>query len=115
MVIVPQTVHLEIEANLANKDAGFVHVGQEVAVKVEAFTFMRYGLLHSTVASVSRDVVAPDANGTDVRSARDDVPGRRTAIKTGGRGNRCTSPTSPWRKPGSRRNMDGGRWSPAWR
>jgi len=72
MVIVPRAAHLEIEANLANKDIGFVHVGQAVEVKVEAFTFTRYGLLHGTVTSVSRDVVAADTNGADGRAARDD-------------------------------------------
>ncbi len=70
MVIVPREAHLEIEATLANKDIGFVHIGQAVAVKVETFTFTRYGLLHGTVTSLSRDVVAQDSNGADPRSTR---------------------------------------------
>ncbi len=74
MVIVPKDSTLEIEANLANKDVGFVHKGQEVAVKIEAFTFTRYGLLHGAVTSVSQDVVAPqDVNPSDNRNAKTDM------------------------------------------
>jgi hemolysin D len=59
MVIVPKDTRLEIEANLANRDVGFVHKGQEVEVKIEAYTFTRYGLLHGKVMSISHDAVAP--------------------------------------------------------
>jgi hemolysin D len=65
MVIVPKTTTLQIEATLANKDVGFVRVGQAVEVKVETFTFTRYGLLHGAIASISRDVVAPDQSSPD--------------------------------------------------
>ena len=59
MVVVPKGTGLEIEATLPNKDVGFVHKGQPVVIKVEAFTFTRYGLLHGVVKSLSQDVVAP--------------------------------------------------------
>ena len=73
MVIVPKESQLEIETTLANKDVGFVHKGQEVEIKVEAFTFTRYGLLHGTVTSVSQDVVAPqDASQADNRNSKSD-------------------------------------------
>jgi hemolysin D len=69
MVIVPKESKLEIEVDLANKDVGFVHKGQEVEIKVEAFTFTRYGLLHGTVTSVSQDAVAPqDVTSSNNRS-----------------------------------------------
>ena len=68
MVIVPQGMGLEIEATLPNKDVGFVHRGQPAEVKVEAFTFTRYGLLHGTVTEVSQDAVAgQDAQQRDGR------------------------------------------------
>ncbi|QRG08715.1 HlyD family type I secretion periplasmic adaptor subunit [Xanthobacter dioxanivorans] len=60
LMIVPKDSRLEIEANLANRDVGFVQPGQAAEVKVEAFTFTRYGLLHGTVDSVSRDAVMSD-------------------------------------------------------
>jgi hemolysin D len=66
MTLVPDGSRLEIEAMLPNKDVGFVHAGQDVAVKVEAFTFTRYGLLHGTVRTVSRD----SASGDDARDRK---------------------------------------------
>ena len=41
MVIVPQGARLIVEANVLNRDAGFVHEGQSVRVKLEAFPFTR--------------------------------------------------------------------------
>jgi hemolysin D len=78
MVIVPRDAALEIEANLANKDVGFVHSGQDVEVKVETFNFTRYGLLHGTVTTISRDVVAPDAAAPDRRDRNSDPALART-------------------------------------
>ncbi|MFG1343133.1 HlyD family type I secretion periplasmic adaptor subunit [Xanthobacter autotrophicus] len=69
LVIVPKESRLEIEANLANRDVGFVHPGQEVEVKVEAFTFTRYGLLHGVVESLSRDAVNAEAGTNRSRDA----------------------------------------------
>jgi hemolysin D len=60
MVIVPQESRLEIEAMVANRDIGFVHEGQEAAIKIDTFTFTRYGLLHGKVLSVSQDAIARD-------------------------------------------------------
>ncbi|MDQ5880678.1 MAG: rane fusion protein hemolysin, partial [Pseudomonadota bacterium] len=36
---------------------GFVHIGQEAAVKLEAFPFTRYGTVPGRVRSISRDAV----------------------------------------------------------
>jgi len=57
MVVVPDGSKLQIEAMLPNRDVGFVHAGQPAEVKVEAFTYTRYGLIHGTVDGVSRDAV----------------------------------------------------------
>jgi hemolysin D len=57
MVVVPDQSRLEVEAMLPNRDAGFVHAGQPAELKVEAFTYTRYGLLHGQVGSVSRDAL----------------------------------------------------------
>lgn len=57
MVIVPEGSKLEVEAMLPNREAGFVRAGQEVEVKVEAFTYTRYGLLPGRVEGVSRDAL----------------------------------------------------------
>lgn len=76
LVIVPRDSRLEIEANLANRDVGFVQPGQDVEVKVEAFTSTRYGLLHGAVDSVSRDAVVSDARLDRAREA--DAPADET-------------------------------------
>ena len=74
MVIVPNDRELVIEALLPNRDVGFVHVGQEVELKVETFDFTRYGLLHGRVVNVSRDAVVQGA-GSDSAS-RDSANGK---------------------------------------
>jgi hemolysin D len=56
---------------ISNRDIGFVHVGQQAQIKVDAFNFTRYGLLHGRVLNVSRDAIAHDApsNKTKDRTA----------------------------------------------
>ena len=60
LVVVPQDSHLEIEAMVPNRDIGFVHEGQEAEIKVDTFSFTRYGLLHGKVLSVSSDAITRD-------------------------------------------------------
>jgi len=60
MVIVPAESRLEIEAMISNRDIGFVEVGQDAAIKVDAFNFTRYGLLQGKVLSVSPDAISHD-------------------------------------------------------
>src|SRR6516165_2803050 len=59
-VVVPSDVVLEVEAMVPNRDIGFVHVGQDVQIKIDAFNFTRYGLLHGRVLSVSQDAILRD-------------------------------------------------------
>jgi len=54
---------VEVEAILENKDIGFVHPGQPVTVKVETFTYTKYGTLEGTVVSVSRDAIKDEKRG----------------------------------------------------
>jgi hemolysin D len=60
LVVVPVDSHLEIEAMVSNRDIGFVHAGQDAEIKVDTFTFTRYGLLHGKVLSVSQDAISRD-------------------------------------------------------
>ncbi|QUD88288.1 HlyD family type I secretion periplasmic adaptor subunit [Phenylobacterium montanum] len=59
MIVVPESRNLMIEAQLANRDVGFVHAGQPVKVKIETFNFTRYGLINGHVVGVSKDVITP--------------------------------------------------------
>lgn len=62
MEIVPDDM-LEVEADIENKDIGFVKVGQPAVVKIEAFPYTRYGFLHGTVQTVSNDAVPDRKSG----------------------------------------------------
>jgi len=57
LVLVPIDDKLCIRAMVQNRDIGFVHAGQKAKIKVDAFNFTRYGLLHGKVLSVSRDAI----------------------------------------------------------
>lgn len=63
MVIVPEATEVEVEAQVLNKDIGFVHEGQEVRVKLEAFPFTDYGWIEGTVSTISRDAVQDEHLG----------------------------------------------------
>ncbi|WEJ70115.1 HlyD family type I secretion periplasmic adaptor subunit [Pseudomonas sp. PSE14] len=63
MVIVPKDQPVEVEAMLENKDIGFVRPGQEVEIKVETFTFTKYGVVHGRVISISDDAIEDEKRG----------------------------------------------------
>ncbi|MDT8387833.1 MAG: HlyD family type I secretion periplasmic adaptor subunit [Thiogranum sp.] len=63
MKIVPLSGSLQIEAWLANRDVGFVTAGQAADVKIETFTFTRYGTLDAKVIAVSGDAVSDENRG----------------------------------------------------
>ncbi len=63
LVVVPANDKLEIDAQVENKDIGFISTGQAAEVKVEAFPFTRYGVLGGKVINVSLDAVADEKRG----------------------------------------------------
>ena len=63
MVIVPDAASVSAEVTLENKDIGFVHSGQEVAIKLETFPFTRYGTVKATVDKVTQDAVNDEKRG----------------------------------------------------
>lgn len=63
MVIVPEDVSLAVEAWVANKDIGFVHEGQEAEVKIETFSFQKYGTVDAVVSDVSADAIEDKDKG----------------------------------------------------
>lgn len=87
MIIVPSHGGLEAEVRLLNKDMGFVRVGQDVAVKVEAFPFTRYGTLPGKIVAISTDAVEDEKLGL-VYPAR--IQLENTTIDRGSRQMRLT-------------------------
>lgn len=63
MVVVPKDQPVEVEAMLENKDIGFVSVGQDAEVKVDTFTFTKYGVVHGKVLSISHDAIEDEKRG----------------------------------------------------
>jgi len=68
-VVVPRDSELEIEAVVSNRDIGFVFAGQDAEIKVDAFNFARYGLLHGRVHSISLDAISGDKHEEPARAA----------------------------------------------
>lgn len=75
LAVVPLDSHLEIEAMVSNRDIGFVHAGQQAEVKVDTFSFTRYGLLHGEVINVSQDAITRDKPKDN---SNDKTPGTET-------------------------------------
>jgi len=77
LVLVPSDSHIEIEAMLQNRDIGFIYPGQDVEIKVDAFNFNRYGLIHGKVISVSSDAITrekpPGKSDDKTKTAEDET------------------------------------------
>lgn len=63
MTIVPDDALLEVEANVLNKDAGFVFKDQVAEIKVDSFPYTKYGTLHGKVNRLSRDTIQDESLG----------------------------------------------------
>ena len=63
MTLVPDEGGIIVEASVLNRDIGFVHEGQEVAVKFDAFPFTDYGTVPGTLVSLSRDAIPHEQLG----------------------------------------------------
>lgn len=57
MVIVPDNAEVIVEAQILNRDIGFVREGQSVRVKLDAYPFTDYGVIEGVVEHISRDAV----------------------------------------------------------
>ncbi|WP_404333524.1 HlyD family type I secretion periplasmic adaptor subunit [Sphingomonas sp. MMS12-HWE2-04] len=65
---------IEVEASVQNKDIGFVHQGQRVAVKLEAFNFTDWGVIEGTVETVSRDSLDPGRDNAESKAGASSAP-----------------------------------------
>ena len=57
MVIAPSGGTLQVDALVANLDIGFVKLGQEAVIKVDAFPFTRFGALKGKVVRIAQEAV----------------------------------------------------------
>lgn len=64
MVVVPDSNLVTAEVTIANQDIGFVNQGQEAEVKLETFSFTKYGTVKAKVDNVSADAVTDEKKGS---------------------------------------------------
>lgn len=64
MVVVPDSSQVTAEVSIANQDIGFVNQGQVAEVKLETFSFTKYGTVHATVDTVTADAVTDEKKGS---------------------------------------------------
>lgn len=89
MAVVPANGALVAQVRILNKDIGFVRAGQDVAVKLEAFPFTRYGTLQGRVMRVGSDAVEDEKLGlvypavVTLSDARITVDGKQVPITPG--------------------------------
>lgn len=62
--LMPANATLEVEADVAGMDQGFVKVGDEVQVKLSAYEFTRFGTVKAEVRSISENSFAQRDDGT---------------------------------------------------
>ncbi len=63
MVVVPEGGSMVADVKVLNRDVGFVRAGDEVALKLDAFPFTRYGTLAGRIESVGSDAVEDEKLG----------------------------------------------------
>lgn len=89
LAVVPSSDTLAVDATILNKDIGFVHAGQTVAVKIESFPYTRYGYLEGVVESVSHDAAQDEKMGLvfpariRLRTATLEIDGVRVTMTPG--------------------------------
>lgn len=84
MQIVPAQETLIVEASLESKDVGFVEVGHEAEVKIDAYPFTQYGTIKGRVLEVSADsaimpAAAPEP-GASSKPSQDEASRRQVYL-----------------------------------
>lgn len=89
MVIVPDSAQVKAEVAIANQDIGFVNANQTAEIKLETFSYTKYGTVQATVDTVTADAVTDEKRGsfypaTLTLSQRDMlIDGKRIALSPG--------------------------------
>ncbi len=64
MVVVPDANQVTAEVAIANQDIGFVNANQEAEIKLETFSFTKYGTVKARVDTVTADAVTDEKRGS---------------------------------------------------
>ncbi len=57
ITIIPKDVPLQIKATVENKDIGFIKEGMRVAIKIDTFSFQRFGLIDGVVKKIGANAI----------------------------------------------------------
>jgi len=83
MTLVPLHEPLLAEVWVTNEDVGFIRPGQEVKLKLNTFTFQKYGMINGQVKQVGADASnGKDGVPTDQEGESHDTSGSRFVYKT---------------------------------
>jgi hemolysin D len=74
ITMAPADAPLELEANVAGRDNGFVHEGDEVTIKFDTFPFAQYGMAHGKVRTISADSFTAQDEGRSRSGWASSVP-----------------------------------------
>jgi hemolysin D len=64
MIVVPDAAQVTAEISIANQDIGFVNAGQIAEVKLETFSYTKYGTVTAKVDMVTADAVTDEKKGS---------------------------------------------------
>ena len=83
MTLVPQDETLQAEVWINNEDAGFVHIGQPVQLKLATYPFQKYGMVDGEVINVGADASdAPKSTQQTGDTVNSSQPAQRSAYRT---------------------------------
>jgi hemolysin D len=89
MIVVPDSPSVTAEVTIANQDIGFVNAGQTATVKLDTFTYTRYGTVEATVDVVTADAVTDEKKGSyypailTLSQKEMDIDGKRVPLSPG--------------------------------
>jgi hemolysin D len=69
ITLVPMDAPLEVEANIAGRDNGFIHLNDPVAIKFDTFPYSQYGMAEGIVHVVSPDAFNAQSEARNPTSA----------------------------------------------
>jgi hemolysin D len=85
LTVVPEGTSFEVEAQVLNRDIGFLRAGQRVAVKLDAFEYTKYGHIDGTIQWVGTDAVADQKMGlvypVRITLASNELPNRVGGVR----------------------------------
>jgi len=68
MKIVPQNAEFEVNAIIPDREIGFIALGQEVTLKIDAYDFTKYGTLSGKIIHLSEDILIDEEFGSGYQS-----------------------------------------------